>query len=176
MKNVRFRKVNDDDTGQIMGIPLYILLIVIIAAVSLAAILGFMVTSSPTIQRINTTVDQGGNEQSKVILEEIADDGKATTTATTYLQVKVIDENGDPVQNVDVHAEGAGVTAVGTTNESGMIPASGGGHGGGKGGFDIGDSVYLPPNVDSRKITIKAERSGTIGTQTKETTVWVVRG
>ncbi len=172
MKNVPFRNVNDDDTGQIMGIPLYILLIVIIAAVSLAAILGFMVTSSPTIDRIQTMVDQGASSETKVVCDTIESDGTAHPSGKVNLQVKVIDENGDPVQNVDVHAEGAGVNAVGTTNESGMIPAPRGG----QGGFEISGSVYLPPNVDSDKIVIKAERSGTIGTQSAETSVWVTRG
>ncbi len=129
----------------------------------------------PEIDRIETMVYQGPQSENKVVCDSVDQStGRATPSSNVFLNVRVIAENGRPMKNLEVEAEGAGVTAVGITNESGMIPKAGKT----RGGFKITDTVYLPPNVDTAKITITAEIPGIIGgepEEIKETTVWVVR-
>ncbi|MFP3871976.1 MAG: hypothetical protein ACOCTR_01775 [Candidatus Natronoplasma sp.] len=177
------RRIEDDEYAQIMGIPLYILLIVIIAAVSLAAILGFMVTTEPKIDDVRVhEVQHGTNEtHESVICEELYEDGRAYYKGSErpdpddsdntlppekeydeYLVVTIYDEDGNVMAGVDVEAEGAGASAVATTNSTGQAE------------LDL-DGCRLRQNEDHAKIEIEASYEGLIGTESVQTSIWVER-
>ncbi len=160
------RRLKGDQSGQIMGIPLYILLIVLIAVVSLSAILGFLVTSSPTIDRVEAKVTHryGGRPDAPLECDRILDDGTAKPDDDPYIVVYVRDENGDPMQNIDVHITGCGADASGTTNYTGQISVV----------LDKED-IRLEPNQENGKMIITAVQNGMIGSQKKKTSLWVVR-
>ncbi len=191
MKRLPVRKIEEDEDAQIMGIPLYILLIVIIAAVSLAAILGFMVTTEPSIDEIRIhDVYHGEHEdvgdiygyQSSVYVEDIDEDSgiayyrgserpdpedpdgtlSPAEGYDTHLVVTIYNEEGSPMSGVDVEAEGAGVSSVGTTNASGIVELS-------------LDGCRLRRNQNNAQITVTGTYEGLIGSESVRTNIWVQR-
>ncbi|MEF8874833.1 MAG: hypothetical protein V5A88_09240 [Candidatus Thermoplasmatota archaeon] len=184
MDSLPSRRIKDNEGGQIMGIPLYILLIVIIAAISLAAILGFMVTSEPKIDEIRIHSVQHGDSNStydSILVEERYDDGRAYYKGSERpdpddesntlrpergydqnLVVTAYDEEGNPMAGVDIEATGAGVSSVATTNASGMAE------------LDL-DGCRLLQNEDNAKIELTATYEGLIGENSVSNSIWVER-
>ncbi len=178
------RNIKDNEDAQIMGIPLYILLIVIIAAISLAAILGFMVTTEPKIDdlRIHSVAHGDANETyDRIIAEEIYEDGRAYYMGSErpdpddesntlrpergydeFLVVTAYDEDGSPMAGVDIEATGAGVSSVATTNASGMAELS-------------LDGCRLLQNENHAQIELSATYEGLIGTESVSSSIWVER-
>lgn len=188
MERIRARNIDKDEDAQIMGIPLYILIIVIIATISLAAIMGFMVTRDAGIERVEIEqVKIDGELNEDVVCDDIRNEGEYKEGYAYYkgserpdkedgestldpvegydenLVVTVFDEDDNKMADVKVKATGAGIDEVGTTNNSGQleIPL---------------DGVSLPPGVDNDEIKIEAESEGFVGPETATTTIWVVRG
>ncbi len=141
------------EDGSVIGLPLYILIAVVVAAVALAAILSFMVTSGPTIsdwsiqpKQINATTDPRT--------------GQATWSG--YINITVYDQNGHPLSNVNVLLEGCGITVGGTTNAHGFLS------------LHI-KGVTLPKNVQADKIKVTMSYPGLIGEQSKTDNILVIR-
>ncbi|MBS3817284.1 MAG: carboxypeptidase regulatory-like domain-containing protein [Candidatus Thermoplasmatota archaeon] len=174
--------MDEDESAQIMGIPLYILIIVIIATISLAAIMGFMVTRDASIERVEIEdVEIDGERKEEIICDDERDDGTAYYRGVEReaengsgtvgpdsgydgnLTITVYDENGNEMPGVDVKATGPGVEAVGTTNVSGQVELS-------------LEGLHLPPGEENDKITVEATAEGFIGDETASETIWVKRG
>ncbi len=182
MKRIRPRNIDMDEDAQIMGIPLYILIIVIIATISLAAIMGFMVTRDAPINNVDIgRVEIDGEMQDDLTCDDIREDGYAyykgserpdpedegesispESDYSRNLTVTVYDEDGNEMPGVDVEARGAGVDAVGTTNVSGQVELS-------------LEGLHLAPGEEDAQITVEATADGLIGPETASDTIWVVR-
>ncbi len=150
------------EEGAVVGLPLYILIAVVVAAVALAAILSFMVTSGPSIG--SWTIKIGGKTGGEITCTDIHDDGTAWYNTTQYgnLEITVYDQNGHPLPNVKVIIEGCGITHANHTNPQGYT------------WFSL-DGVHLQSGqqVDEIKITMKYP--GLIGEQSKSDSLSVVR-
>lgn len=121
------------------------------------------------IEQVNVWANVDGSKEDNVICSIVDQSGEATINGTAYLQVEVLDADGDPMEGLKVTAEGCGVDLVGTTNESGMIAENDGK------GWRIDDDVHLPPNVDSDKISIEVEFNRVGGKMVSGTSIWVTR-
>ncbi len=146
------------EEGAVVGLPLYILITVVVAAVALAAILSFMVTSGPSI---NSWVIKVGNNQTKVIKAQTQTDGTAKWTGD--VTISVYDQNGHPLPNVKVVLDGCGVVEAGQTDQRGNVT------------IHLTD-VTLPSGVQEDEIQVNMQYPGLIGQQTKTDTLTVIRG
>ena len=182
MNRIRARKIGMDEDAQIMGIPLYILIIVIIATISLAAIMGFMVTRDAPINNVDISrVEIDEELEDDLICDDIREDGYAYYKGSErpdedgegtiqpeegyseYLVVTVYDEDGNEMPGVDVEASGAGVDSVGTTNGTGQVELS-------------LDGLHLTPGEENNQVEVEATSDGLIGPETATATIWVIRG
>jgi hypothetical protein len=164
-----------DEHASLEGLPLYILIMVIIAAVSLAAILGFMIYATPGIGdiKVDSILINGVNE-SKVVCDKIEPDGTAVYQGgmtppvagyDEYLKITVYQagKGRTPLPGVDLVATSdCGVTDANKTDKDGFATIS-------------LKNCELAPGQDIGTITIKAKYPGLIGTQEKSTTVQVIR-
>ncbi len=141
------------EEGDVIGLPLYILIAVVVAAVALAAILSFMVTSGPTISDWNIQPKQ---------INATTDDVTGQAKWSGYVNITVYDQNGHPLSNVNVLLEGCGITMGGTTNAHGMVSL-------------YLKNVTLPKNVQADKIKVTMSYPGLIGEQTKTDNILVIR-
>ncbi len=145
------------EEGAVVGLPLYILITVVVAAVALAAILSFMVTSGPSI---NSWVIKINGQQTKVIKAQTQQDGTAKWTGD--VNITVYDQNGHPLPNVKVVLDGCGVVEAGQTDSQGNVSIHLTG-------------VTLPSGVQEDEIQVKMQYPGLIGQQTKTDTITVIR-
>lgn len=174
----RFGFAND----AVIGLPLRLLIMVVIAAVSLVAITGFIIVSGPKLDRIEYgAINIAGQELDKVICDDLLtkstekhpvgsrlyrgsprvnDSGSvaADPNYDTHLKIYVYDIDGEPLAGVVVTAEGTGVHDAGKTNGDGYVEIS-------------LEGCFLQPGEDVDTITITAEYSGTLGMQEKSTVV-----
>ncbi len=182
MKRIRARNIDKDEEAQIMGIPLYILIIVIIATISLAAIMGFMVTREASINNVEIRdVEIDGELEDELYCDDIREDGHAYYKGSErphpddpddtlppegnyseHLIVTVYDEDGNEMPGVDVELTGAGVDSVGTTNGTGQVELS-------------LDGLHLTPGEDNAKLEVEATADGLIGSETASASIWVRR-
>ncbi len=145
------------EEGAIVGLPLEILIAVVVAAVALAAILSFMVTSGPQINSWQIYVD---GKLTKNINATTQPDGSAVWNGTITIVVE--DQNGHPLPNVKVLLDGCGVTAAGQTNAKGVATIH-------------LNNVTLPSGVTSDEIKVTLSYPGLIGEQTKSDSLTVIR-
>ena len=150
------------EEGAVVGLPLYILITVVVAAVALAAILSFMVTSGPSINSwvIKIGTDPSHVNQTKVIKAQTQQDGTAKWNG--YVVITVYDQNGHPLPNVKVVLDGCGVVEAGQTDQNGNVTIHLTG-------------VTLPSGVQEDEIQVKMQYPGLIGQQTKTDTLTVIR-
>ncbi len=152
------------EEGAVVGLPLYILITVVVAAVALAAVLSFMVTSGPSINSWQIYISNGSSGSfnlTKVIKAHTDTTGEAKWSG----QVKIVieDQNGHPLPNVKVVLDGCGVTEAGQTDSNGTAVIT------------LND-VTLPSGVQQDQIQVKMQYPGLIGEQTKTDTITVIRG
>ncbi len=145
------------EDGAVVGLPLYILITVVVAAVALAAILSFMVTSGPSIT--SWVIEINGN-QTKVIKAQTQADGRALWSGD--VTITVYDQNGHPLPNVKVVLDGCGITEAGQTDANGQVTIH-------------LNNVTLPSGVQQDEIQVKMQYPGLIGEQTKTDTLTVIR-
>ncbi len=157
MKEVRrIRK----EKGAVVGLPLYILIAVVVAAVSLAVILSFMVSKAPTVASWDITPP-------KLYCKTDNTTGKAyfdpsLNNNTDHVTIKVYDENGNPLSGVQVKIEGCGIHDADYTNGVGVVS------------FNV-SGVYLDKNVNIDYITVTFTYQGTLGEESKTTSIPVIR-
>lgn len=135
-----------DREGALEGLPLYLILLVVIAGVSTAIVFGWMQSAQSTeLDRIE--VDAGS-------------DGLVTTKSNSNdgITVKAYDQKNNPLSGATVTLEGCGVNEIGETGSDGAVE------------FTVDPS--LPENEDFGEITVTVKYSGDI-TQEKSDTVAV---
>jgi hypothetical protein len=136
---MRLRK---DNSGAI-GLPVRILIIVVVAAASIMAILGFLVATAPRIEYVEVR-DVFGNRVSKLVCDDYRPEeavryyrgstrpdptNKSATLKpddkyTTHLIIYVKDKDNKPIPNVEVSMSGCGVSDVGATDGDGKVKLS----------------------------------------------------
>ena len=149
------------EEGAVVGLPLYILIAVVVAAVALAAILSFMVTSGPSITNWTIEIEKnGGYVQEKVINATVQSSGIATWSGN--VKITVYDQNGHPLPNVKVVLDGCSVIAAGQTNAQGVAVIH-------------VTNATLPGGVQEGQIKVTLQYPGLIGQQTKSDSITVIR-
>jgi len=148
-KGANMNNIRRNENGGIEGLPLQLLIVVIIASVGIAVVLGWMgsIDEVKTIKTIN--VDPDGITVAKTTGEK---------TVTTFT-VTVYDGDDNPIDNVALVLSGAGVTETAFTNQDGSFSWS-------------NLLVTLPDGIDLGEISITAQK-GDYGE--KSTSVTVLR-
>jgi len=109
MKKRYFKKNND---GQVLGLPMYLIIVMIVAVAVIAAVI-FMIPKGT--QTMNAQVTGGS-------LISLTGDGKLSGVATSndvVVSVTTNDDRADPVSGATVTLTGAGVALEAKTNADG---------------------------------------------------------
>jgi len=128
-----------NEKGQVLGLPMYLIVIMIVAVAIIAAVIFMIPRGSQTMNAsvtanflISTPVDSGS--------------GEYIFAAATDVTIAVItnDENADPISGATIILTGAGVSASATTDPDGTITVS--------------VTPTIPENIDDIyiKMTVKA--------------------
>ncbi len=136
------------EEGAVIGLPLYILVAVVVAAVALAAILGFMIKPAPQI---------GGWTINPDVIHVASGSSKSVT-----VNIYVYDQNNHPLEGVKVLLDGCGATNAGSTGKDGKVA--------------IHITVSLPKDVSADEITVTFRFHGPAGEDMKQDTIVVVNG
>ncbi|MFP4609232.1 MAG: carboxypeptidase-like regulatory domain-containing protein [Candidatus Aenigmatarchaeota archaeon] len=99
-----------DERGALEGLPLYLIILVVIAGVGTAIIAGWMMSSQST-ELGNIEV----NEEDKII----------STSPNQSLEIIAYDRDGNPLEGATVELSGCGVEETGMTGEDGVYKADG---------------------------------------------------
>ncbi len=114
MKRIRYRKI--DKKGALEGLPLYMIILVVIAGIGTAVIGGWMMSAQTTELGNIEVEDHQNSEISQLKLSEF-------TTKSLY--VTTYDQQGDTLQGVTVYIEGCGAgdidDPVQQTDEDGEV-------------------------------------------------------
>jgi hypothetical protein len=167
-----------DDYWAVVGLPLKLLVMVVIAGVCLVAILGFIVVSSPHLDIIRIGPINNGDypEKDCIVCDNLSHEGyyyyrgvKRTIAGYEYepdpdfsshLVIRIINDKGDPMADVRVDAEGCGVHSSGVTDGHGYVKLS------------LYGCYLRSCAIDEIKII--AKHSGTFGEEIKTSSVSVV--
>ena len=115
MKKHSFRK---DEEGQVLGLPMYLIVVMIVAVAVIAAVI-FMIPHGT--QTMNALVTDNA-----VISENPGNASKFTFNSSYDVMIKVTtnDERADPIADATATLVGAGVAEFGTTNANGEVTIS----------------------------------------------------
>ncbi len=137
-------RLRSNEKGALEGLPLYLILLVVIAGVSTAIVFGWMQSAQST-ELGHIEVDVGS-------------DNALNTGKEQDITVKAYDQNNDPLSDTTVKLQGCGVKEVDSTNKDGTKT------------FRIEPS--LPENEDFGELTVTVKYTGDITTEkTKIVTV-----
>ncbi|MGM0510053.1 MAG: carboxypeptidase-like regulatory domain-containing protein [Thermoplasmatota archaeon] len=106
MNKLKPRKMNE--TGALEGLPLYLIILVVVAGVGTAIIVGWMMSADST--------ELGSIEVEPVTMD--TDDKKITVTA--------YDQKDNPLEGATVTIEGCGLVESGVTDSDGIYSVSDG--------------------------------------------------
>jgi len=141
MKRIRYRKMNRK--GALEGLPLYMIILVVIAGIGTAVIGGWMM-SAQTTELGSLEVEDHEGEVSQIDLSEFQ---TKTLTVTTY------DQQGDALEGTTVFIEGCG---AGDIDEPVKQTDSDG-----EASFGLQSSdLHVPSGDNFGTITITAEYTG----------------
>ena len=135
-RKVRLRR---DEEGALEGLPLYLIILVVIAGVSTAIVFGWMQSAEST-ELDNISIDAGS-------------DGLVTTASGSNdeIVVEAYDQNNDPLSGATVTLEGCSVNKIGETGDDGTVE------------FTVEPS--LPENEDFGEITVTVKYTGDMTTE-----------
>jgi len=147
--NMKIRKMKGNNKGQVLGLPMYLIIIMIVAVAVIAAVIFMLPQGTKTIKAQVT-------EGSVYSTGTLATDGTYNFNAfQVTVLVTTSDERSDPIYGATVRLSGGGVIAQGTTDNSGTVVFDGGtgaGH-----GNTITGAKLDPNNFEANmKLTIKA--------------------
>ncbi len=154
MKRIKYREL--DDSGALEGLPLYMIILVVIAGVGTAVIGGWMMNAQSTeLGSIEVNVSEKDNQK----LDLSKDWGQRTVYVTAY------DQGGDSLKGVTVSIEGCGAgdidEPVKKTDGDGKIS------------FTLQkDDLHVPSGSSYGEIKITAKYTGEM-TLTKSETIIV---
>ncbi|MFW5898649.1 MAG: hypothetical protein ACOCT7_02200 [Candidatus Saliniplasma sp.] len=136
-RKVRLRR---DEGGALEGLPLYLILLVVIAGVSTAIVFGWMQSAESTeLDHIKVDVS----------------DGYVTSGSSNNVEITVYDRNDDELSGATVTLQGCGVKEIGETDSDG------------KAEFSVSPS--LPENEDFGEITVTVKYTGDVKTEKTDT-------
>ena len=136
---MKMRKMKGNDKGQVLGLPMYLIIIMIVAVAVIAAVIFMLPQGTKTMKY---TID----ENSVVVGSAPGADGVCNfDDFTVRVYVYTADERGDPIFGAKVRISGGGVIGEDTTDENGLAEV------------DI-SNAKLDPNINeaNMKLTIKA--------------------
>lgn len=137
-------RLRSDEKGALEGLPLYLILLVVIAGVSTAIIFGWMQSAQST--ELGKIEVSAGND--KVV----------NAGENEEITVKAYDQDNDPLSGATVVLEGCSINEVDNTNKDGTKT------------FEVEPS--LTENEDFGEITVTVKYTGDI-TQKKTDTITV---
>ncbi|MFW6375542.1 MAG: hypothetical protein ACOCZJ_00090 [Thermoplasmatota archaeon] len=136
-RKVRLRR---DEGGALEGLPLYLILLVVIAGVSTAIVFGWMQSAESTeLDHIKVDVS----------------DGYVTSGSSNNVEITAYDRNDDELSGATVTLQGCGVKEIGETDSDG------------KAEFSVSPS--LPENEDFGEITVTVKYTGDVKTEKTDT-------
>jgi len=117
-KNMRRKSLMRDKRGQVLGLPMYLIVIMIVAVAIIAAVIVMIPRGSQTM---NAQVTENA-----IVAEDPGDSGAFTFTNAYDVAIKVTsnDERADPISGATVTLIGAGVSGEGTTSADGTVTIS----------------------------------------------------
>ncbi len=115
MKKNSFRK---DERGQVLGLPMYLIVVMIVAVAVIAAVILMIPQGTQTMNALVT--------DNAVISEDVGDASEFTFNRSYNVVIKVTtnDERADPIADATVTLVGAGVANSGTTDANGEVTIS----------------------------------------------------
>lgn len=133
-RKVRLRR---DEEGALEGLPLYLIILVVIAGVATAIFFGWMQGAQSTeLRRIEVNVSEG-----------FVNAG----TSGNKIKIKALDQSNSPLEGATVKLEGCGVKKIGETDSDGKVE------------FSVSPS--LPENQDFGEITVTVTYTGDMATE-----------
>lgn len=137
MKKMK-RKITWDDNGDVLGMPLQMIIMVVIAGISLTIIIAWVLSiQGSTFFDNSIRIEMNGVE----IVDLESTDVGSTIDITFY------DTDGNKVEGASVSIEGLDVFEHGTTDSDGVVSLTLNG-------------LELPPSSNSGHIYISAEKTG----------------
>lgn len=136
---MKLRKIERNNKAQVLGLPMYLIIIMIVAVAVIAAVL-FMIPQGNKMMKYEI------DENSVVAGNPPGADGICNFDPfTVKVYVYSADERGDPIYGAKVRLSGGGVVGEDTTDATGLAE------------IDI-DGAKLDPNINegNLKLTIKA--------------------
>ncbi|MEA3458648.1 MAG: hypothetical protein U9R21_08230 [Candidatus Thermoplasmatota archaeon] len=115
MKKNSFRK---DERGQVLGLPMYLIVVMIVAVAVIAAVIVMIPQGTQTMNALVT--------DNAVISEDVGNASKFTFNGSYDVMIKVTtnDERADPIADATVTLVGAGVAESDTTDANGEVAIS----------------------------------------------------
>ena len=147
-----------DESGGIEGMPLQLMILVIVAGLTLAVVLGWTLSiQSPAVIKSVST------DPATVYVGNVPEDQAATRVVT--IRVSAYDGKNAPLQDIVVSLGGAvGGSQVALDRDDGALDGT---------ATFTGVAVSLPPGVSVGEITLTIQKSGY---PSKSWTIPVVRG
>ncbi|MEF8879418.1 MAG: hypothetical protein V5A64_03390 [Candidatus Thermoplasmatota archaeon] len=110
---IKKRCLKKDERGQVLGLPMYLIIIMIVAVAVIAAVIFMMPQGS---KQIDAQVTQGS-------LIDLSGDGEISGNPSDNIIIKVFtkDERADPISGATITLTGAGVAYEDTTNDAGEV-------------------------------------------------------
>ena len=136
---MKLRKLERNNKAQVLGLPMYLIIIMIVAVAVIAAVL-FMIPQGNKMMKYEI------DENSVVAGNAPGADGISNFDPfTVKVYVYSADERGDPIYGAKVRLSGGGVVGEDTTDASGLAEI-------------VIDGAKLDPNINegNLKLTIKA--------------------
>lgn len=115
MKKKSFR---EDERGQVLGLPMYLIVVMIVAVAVIAAVIVMIPQGTQTMNALVT--------DNAVISEDVGDASEFTFSSPYNIVIKVTtnDERADPITDATVTLVGAGVAESDTTDANGEVTIS----------------------------------------------------
>jgi hypothetical protein len=136
VKNKIRKRINRNENGALEGLPLYLIIMVVIAAVAIVIIISWL----GTVQ--NTDLDD-------IEITGTENDGTLTEGQTYSITITAKGNNGKNLEGVSVKIEGAGISKTLKTQSDGKATFT-------------GLTPDLPANTFTDEITVTASYTGNI--------------
>ena len=116
MRRKRYFKKNNQ--AQVLGLPMYLIIVMIVAVAVIAAVIFMIPKGTQTMSALVTS--------NPVIAEDPGHAGEFTFTGSYDVVIKVTtnDERADPIDGATVTLVGAGVSGSGSTDVNGEVTIS----------------------------------------------------
>ena len=147
---MKLRRFERNNKAQVLGLPMYLIIIMIVAVAVIAAVL-FMIPQGNKVMKAVVTENP--------VVSDGSDPGSDGVWVFSDFEPKIVvqtaDERGDPIVGATVRLSGGGVVTQGTTDNTGTVVFDGG-TGAGHGPVVTGAKLEANINEAYMKLTVKA--------------------